>query len=113
MRTDGTLFDSALSAGNNGSLTSQVTVTAAYTMTGDEQLIRVDCTGGAVTVTLPLAAGRTGYEYVFKKIETSANAVTLARAGTDTIDGATSATIAGGSRGVTRLRSNGTTWDIL
>lgn len=48
-----------------------------------------DATSGAFTITLPAASASNGQTFWFKKIDSSANAITITRAGSDTIDGAT------------------------
>jgi hypothetical protein len=57
----------------------------------------IDATSGNVTVTLPAAStafGNTmGITYKFQRIDNSGNTVTIQRAGSDTINGATSFTI--------------------
>ena len=68
-------------------------VTAATSATAADRVIGVDTTGGAVTVTLPTAASvRTGFILTIKDIgaATETNPITVARSGSDTIDGATS-----------------------
>ena len=67
-----------------------VSVTSAYTVKYDNDFILVDTTGGAVTITLPLA--RNGVHFTIIRVA-GANNVTVARSGSDTIDGGTSATI--------------------
>jgi hypothetical protein len=60
------------------------------------KLYAIDCSGGAITVNLPQISALTlsaPWSIGFKKTEASANAVTINRAGTDTIDGATSLSI--------------------
>lgn len=60
------------------------------------KLIVIDCTGGAVSVTLPQISGLSlsdPFVLGVKKSDVSVNAVTINRAGTDTIDGATSTQI--------------------
>ena len=59
-------------------------------MTTDDDVILVDCTSGAVTITLPAAAstaltGNANKVWQIKKIDSTANAVTIA----GTIDGFT------------------------
>lgn len=59
-------------------------------------LFDVDCTGGAVSITLPTIAGLTltgPWSIGIRKSDSSTNAITINRASTDTIDGATSKTI--------------------
>lgn len=87
-----------------------VTVTAAYTVPAGVGLVRVDATSGGVTVTLPPAANWPGREIYIKKIDASGNAATLARAGSDTIDGSTSAATTT-QYAVIGVKSVGTGWD--
>lgn len=59
-------------------------------------LFEVDCTSGAVVINLPTIAGLTlsgPWSIGIKKTDSSTNAITVNRGGTDTIDGATSKTI--------------------
>lgn len=59
-------------------------------------LFDVDCTGGAVSITLPTIAGLTltgPWSIGIRKSDSSTNAITISRASTDTIDGATTKTI--------------------
>jgi hypothetical protein len=75
-------------------------ISAAHTITGGAIFI-CDASGGAFTITLP-AAGTlksvTGEDLsqiiVIKKKDSSVNAVTVSRAGSDTIDGATTVSLA-------------------
>ena len=61
------------------------TQTASFTA-GAAVNYLVDCTAGAVTVTLPLASSSAGVEYSFIKKDSSGNAVTLSGVlGTGTI----------------------------
>lgn len=62
-------------------------VTADHTATNEQRLILVDATGGPVTVTLPTAVGRVGREFVIKKTNASATAVTVDPTGSETVDG--------------------------
>lgn len=63
-------------------------VTAAY---GD--LILCNCASNPITVNLPSASGASGKEVTVKKIDSSANAVTLDGSGAETIDGSATDTI--------------------
>lgn len=68
------------------------------------KLFAVDCTSGAVTVNLPSVAALNltlPWAVGVKKTDSTANAVTIARNGTDTIDGATSKTISTPDAGAT------------
>ena len=75
-----------------------------------DKFLRLDATGGAFAVTL-MAAPPTGYWCMFKKIDSSANAITISGNG-KTIDGSASTTISAQWNAIT-LQYNGTTWDIL
>jgi hypothetical protein len=73
-------------------LTSNTTLDSTYR----GKLVCVDTTGGTVTLTLPQISGlslATPFVIGVKKTDASGNTVVIARAGTDTIDGATSKTI--------------------
>ncbi len=66
-----------------------VSKTGNYTVTSQDEVVIVDATSGAVTITLQSAATRGGNPLKVKKIDNTANAVTITRAGSDLIDGAT------------------------
>lgn len=63
-------------------------LSAAATLTNADDVVLVDTSGGSVTVTLPLASRSPG-KWVWIKKMTAANTLTAQRAGSDTIDGAT------------------------
>lgn len=89
--------DTTSSAGTTATLTRQIhdNVTAItnasspYTVVSTDSFVTCDATAGAVTINLPAATG-TGREISFKKIDSTANACTPTRAGSDLIDGAAS-----------------------
>jgi hypothetical protein len=54
---------------------------------------RIDASSGAVTVNLPPSDDWIGDWLVFKKVDSSANVVTLDAAGSDLIDGAATTTL--------------------
>jgi hypothetical protein len=71
---------------------------ANYTVVAGDagDLLRVTTTSGAVTITLPLISGTgigDGFKIAVVKWTSDANAVNIARSGSDTINGATSAQI--------------------
>ena len=89
-----------------------VSVSTAYTVAADVQWVRVDASGGAVTVTLPDCASNWRREIGVIKTDNSSNAVTISRAGSDTINGATSKSLNGQYARI-RVKSAGTTaWDV-
>lgn len=97
-----------------GPIATAVSVqTADYTVTASDSVVTGDATAAAFTITLPTAAGITGREYTFKKIDSSANAVTIAGyGGTETIDGATTYALSVQWQYVS-IVSDGTNWLIV
>lgn len=81
----GTLPSSALPAG--GGVLPQTTKTATYTATTSDYFIFCDATAGAMSINLPTAVGNAGKVLVIKKIDASANAVTIDPNGAELIDG--------------------------
>lgn len=70
-----------------------VAKSAAYTLTENDVFVTVDATSGATNMTLPDGATtRAGKFYIVMKSDASGNAAGVARAGSDTISGATSKT---------------------
>ena len=66
---------------------------AGYTATITDLFILCDASGGAFTITLPAVSGNIGIMYHIKKIDSSANAVTVDASGAETIDDSTTAVI--------------------
>lgn len=87
-----------------------VTKTANYTA-ANEYAIRCDATGGAFTITLPVAASSVGRIYSIKKIDSSANAITVDGNASETIDGQTTQILSAQYDAIT-IMCDGTTWDI-
>lgn len=71
-----------------------VSKTANYTATTSDFMILVDATSGAVTITLPAAASSAGMVVGVKKIDSSGNAVTVDGNASETIDDATTVSLA-------------------
>ncbi len=69
-----------------------VTKSSTYSVTISDEIILVDATSGAVTITLPTGVGNTNI-YTVKKIDSTANNVTIATTASQTIDGGTTAVI--------------------
>jgi hypothetical protein len=86
--------------------------TANYTITANDTVILGDATSGNVTITLPLASIASGYRFCIKKSDSSANSVIIARSGSDTIDGSTSATVSVQYVSLTVV-SDGSNWYII
>lgn len=88
------------------------TKTSNYTITGTDVVIFADATGGNTTITLPSAASFAGYRFMIKRIDSTGNAVTIGRSGSDTIDGQTSIPITQQYTAV-MVVSNGAGWYIF
>lgn len=82
------------------------------TLTAGQYTVRMDASGANRTVTLPAASGCAGRIYVIKKIDSSANTVTIDANSTETIDGALTQVLTTQYQSYT-IQSNGTNWDIL
>lgn len=84
-------------------------VAAAYTVlaTDEHPIVIADATTATFAVTLPAASA--GSLVTVKKVDASANAVTVETPGAETIDGAANASLATQYE-VVRLVSNGTNW---
>jgi len=69
-----------------GTSVAWVTKSGNYTLLATDSDIRADCSGGAITLTLPAASGFAG-RYVIKKIDVTGNVLTIAAHAGDTIAG--------------------------
>ena len=112
LQSTGTGIQWAAAASNVMSVTTKTSNYGVSTGDGDDVLVRTDCTSGAVTITLYTAVGNTGKMVSVKKIDSSANAVTIATTSSQTIDGSTTKTISSQYNSLTMV-SNGTNWDII
>lgn len=73
----------------HGFLVDRAAKTTTYVVKAGDSLISADATAGAFTVTLPAAASHTGRVIYVKKIDSSANAVTIDGNASEEIDGET------------------------
>ena len=73
----------------NGLTAALASISTDTTLNQKHFLVKVDTSGGAVTVTLP-SSMPTGKVFVIKQAGHASNAVTIATAGSETIDGAAS-----------------------
>lgn len=87
-------------------------VSANTTLSASYNIIEVDATSGARTILLPPAVQHKGRIYSIKKIDSSANAVTVDGNLTETIDGALT-WVLNSQYSCIMIVSNGTGWDIL
>jgi hypothetical protein len=91
---------------------SLVTKTSAYTATATDYTILANATSAAFSVTLPTAVGANGKLYIVKKVDSSANAVTVATTSAQTIDGASTYVMGYQYQSVT-VQSDGANWFIV
>lgn len=104
----GTLPSSALPAG--GALAAQTTKTANYTALSTDYFIFGDATAGNITITLPTAVGLAGKVFVVKKIDASANTVTIDANSTETIDNALTVVIGTQYQSYSVVSNNANWW---
>lgn len=82
------------------------------TLTSSHDHVRVDCSSGPVTLTLPLAASNIGLQYTIKKIDNTSNAVNI-NPGTDVIDGASILTFNTPNQSFTIIAATPGVWEIV
>ena len=96
----------------NGSIANLVTKTTAYTATIADNTILGNASAGAFSITLPTSVGATGRLYAIKKVDSSANAVTVATTLSQTIDGQTTKPLSIQYDGV-QVQSDGANWVVI
>jgi hypothetical protein len=97
----------------NGSFATKVSTVSVNTTLGvDHHVVLVDASGGARTITLPDAMTCAGRQYIIKKIDSSANAVTITPQTGQTIDGQPSISITT-QYDYRRFVSNGANWYLF
>lgn len=102
---------SALSSTGSVALPVRTISTSASAGSAD-YVVKVNAASGAVTYTLPSAASSTNRIVSVQKVDSSANAVTVAASGADTVNGAASQAISAQWGSIT-MQSDGTTWTII
>lgn len=88
------------------------TKSANYTVVNSDNVLLANATGGAITFTLPTAAAGVGQVFFFKKIDSSANAMTIKGNGSELID-ATNTQSTTVQYETFTVVSNGTQWWII
>lgn len=96
----------------NGVSLAYVAKTSGYTATSTDYTIAGNASTAAFSVTLPTSVGITGKVYVVKKVDSSANAVTVATTSSQTIDGATTKALSTQYDAIT-VQSDGANWIII
>lgn len=103
-------WDRVLSIGGAQQFNATRTVSTNTSFGVGDFTIRVDASGGAVTVILPPISGSKGRLFNVKKIDTSANPVTVS--GDANIDNLASRILVSAYNSISG-QSNGSTWDEL
>lgn len=99
-------------SGGIAGLVALVSKSAAYTALDTDTVIICDATSAAFTITLPAASGRIGKVYYVKKIDVSANAVTIDGNASETIDDTTTKVLSSQYDSVL-IVGDGSEWWIL
>jgi len=86
--------------------------TIACTITANDSIVAGDATTAAFTITLPTAVGIAGRKYTFKKVDSSANAVTIDGYASETIDGAITYALSAQYQYI-QIVSDGNNWLIV
>jgi hypothetical protein len=101
--------------GSNWVLSTNMSVqskSATYSIISNDNILLVDATSGAKTITLPTAIGLSGTNYIVKKIDNSVNVITINTTSSQTIDGMLTKSINTQYSGY-NIVSNGTNWYII
>lgn len=83
-----------------------------YTLLSEDGYLRANAVGGNMTINLPAAVGN-GRLVSIKKIDSSANTVTIDGSGSETIDGATTYVLTTQYQGVQIIDCASGVWDII
>jgi hypothetical protein len=86
--------------------------TSAYTALVTDRVLTGDATSGAFTFTLPAIASAENQPLTFKKTDSSVNAITVDANGSETIDGATTQSLASQYDCIT-IMPGATEWHII
>ena len=89
-----------------------VTTASSMTLGSTNNVIIANAASAALTVTFPTAVGIAGRIYTIKKVDSSANAVSLATTSSQTIDGVTSANLTTQYQ-FAAVISDGANWNIV
>lgn len=102
-----------LEAGGGGGGSSAPTFaskTSNYTLTSSDNVVSVDSSGGAFTLTLPSPSSVTGRLYTIRKSSSDFKAVTIARAASETLCGKSASSSVNTFEETLSFYSDGTNW---
>jgi hypothetical protein len=88
------------------------TKTAAYTLVATDYTVLGNATTASFSLTLPTSVGATGQVYIIKKVDSTANTVTITTTSSQTIDGSASKVLSYQYDGF-QLQSDGANWIII
>jgi hypothetical protein len=92
-------------------LTAINNITGSVSLNSNDRIALVNASGGVRTITLPSAANT--YQYVIKKIDSSANNVIINAAGGNLIEGVSSKTLTTQYDYITLISDGATNWYII
>ena len=95
-----------------GVISGLSTKTAAYTLVATDHTVLGNATTASFSLTLPTSVGATGQVYIIKKVDSTANTVTITTTSSQTIDGSTSKVLSYQYDGF-QLQSDGANWMII
>jgi len=105
------LIDALANAGGGYSIVSVSSTPYTALPTSGHTVYKVDASGGAIIFNLPTAVGNTA-TFEIKKIDSSANTVTIDGNSAETIDGGTTAVIRAQYASVTLISDN-VNWQVI
>lgn len=105
-------YSHVLPSGNLIQRKEVVSKAGAYLATVDDEVIICDATGAPFTISLPAVSGTSGMHFTIKKIDVTANAVTIDGDGAETIDDISTQLLAAQYDSLT-IVSDGTEWWII
>ena len=104
--------DGDITAGTISATVPYATITGDTTVTTANVVVFANATSGEIDVTMYAATSNGGRTLTIKKTDSSANSVVITRAGSETIDGATSVTLIHQNEAVTLISDN-SNWFII
>jgi hypothetical protein len=95
-----------------GVISGLTTKTANYTLVATDHTVLGNATTASFSLTLPTSVGATGQVYIIKKVDSTANTVTILTTSSQTIDGSSSKVLSYQYDGF-QLQSDGANWMII
>lgn len=105
-------FDDVCRAITGDNFSNITTITGDITLNSGNSTILCDASSGAITVTLPDVSEFSGFKFYIKKIDVSANDVTIDGDGAN-MENASTRLLSGSGRPSLEAQSDGTEWWII